>query len=327
MRQTYIATVKNNSIDLDQLRIFLTVVDQKTVTNAAIKLGLSSSGVSQAIKALEKDLGRDLFVRDTRPLRLTETGRLLDHEGRHLLKEADSMRARICSEDQKFRDLRLGIGESAMGTFGPWLLAELQTKFSDITAHTEMTYPLANKVISDEIDVALCAEPLYGDERIERRQAYREDFLLVTSKKFAPITTLADLRRLTYTRPFIGYGKDCADKHPITQLLQGMDIPLTREISVSSSFAIIGLLTLTGGWTIMTPTNLWCGKPFIDQLNITPMPTEHYMTRTMWVIGNAAQTAKIELVAKCVGNVMHKLAEKELDLVLPGLSNHITISN
>lgn len=301
------------------------MVEEQTVTRAALKLGISSSGVSQAIKALEKDLGRDLFVRETRPLRLTETGRLLAHEGRHLLKEADSIRSRICSENQKFRDLRLGIGESAMATLGPWLLSELQTKFSDITAHTEMTYPLANKVISDELDVALCTEPLYGDERIDRHQVYREKFLLITSKKTPEITSLADLRRLSSSRPFIGYGKDCADKHPINQLLQNMDIPMPRELSVSSSFAIVGLVSLTGGWSILTPTNLWCGKNFINELNIQSLPMEHALSRSMWVIGNSNQTAKIRLVSKCVRTVMQNTIIRELNQTLPGLSKYITI--
>ena len=59
---------------LDGLVIFTTVAEEKGFSNAAVKLGVSPSAVSQSIRALEQRLGLVLFNRTTRSVSLTEIG-------------------------------------------------------------------------------------------------------------------------------------------------------------------------------------------------------------------------------------------------------------
>lgn len=60
--------------DLNQITIFVTVVEQKGVRAAAEKLGMAQSSVSRAIVALEARLGTRLFERSARAFRVTEEG-------------------------------------------------------------------------------------------------------------------------------------------------------------------------------------------------------------------------------------------------------------
>jgi DNA-binding transcriptional LysR family regulator len=57
-------------MELRQLRIFEAVVRHRTVTDAAIGLGMAPSSVSEQIRALEKSLGVALFHRTARGMRL-----------------------------------------------------------------------------------------------------------------------------------------------------------------------------------------------------------------------------------------------------------------
>ncbi|MGY2257723.1 LysR substrate-binding domain-containing protein [Pseudomonas sp. SDO55104_S430] len=59
---------------LDGLVTFMTVAEEKGFSNAAIKLGISPSAVSQSIRGLEQRLGLVLFNRTTRSVCLTEIG-------------------------------------------------------------------------------------------------------------------------------------------------------------------------------------------------------------------------------------------------------------
>ncbi|MEC4087280.1 LysR family transcriptional regulator [Pseudoalteromonas rubra] len=66
-----------NGAAFNQLIMFHTIVLEGSITKAAKKLELAPPSVSNALKALEAELGLPLFTRTTRRIELTEAGRLL----------------------------------------------------------------------------------------------------------------------------------------------------------------------------------------------------------------------------------------------------------
>jgi DNA-binding transcriptional LysR family regulator len=62
-------------MELRQLEYFATVAEEANFTRAAARVHISQSGDSAQIKALENELGADLFDRSGRTARLTEAGR------------------------------------------------------------------------------------------------------------------------------------------------------------------------------------------------------------------------------------------------------------
>ncbi len=80
---------------LDQIRVFLAVVDAGSFAGAARRLRRATSVISYAIGNLEAQLGVDVFDRDTtkRP-QLTEAGRALLAEARSIQLGVDRLRAR-----------------------------------------------------------------------------------------------------------------------------------------------------------------------------------------------------------------------------------------
>ncbi|GIF09391.1 LysR family transcriptional regulator [Actinoplanes siamensis] len=61
-------------MDLRQLEYFVAVAETGSFTRAAERVHITQSGVSAQIKALEHELGAELFVRSGRTARLTEAG-------------------------------------------------------------------------------------------------------------------------------------------------------------------------------------------------------------------------------------------------------------
>ena len=75
--------------ELRQLRYFVAVAEESSVTRAARRLNVAQQSLSQQITVLERALGARLFDRDTRGTRLTEIGQLFLPEARAVLDHAE----------------------------------------------------------------------------------------------------------------------------------------------------------------------------------------------------------------------------------------------
>ena len=64
-------------MELRQLEHFVTVAEEQHFTRAAARVHVVQSSLSASIKALERELGEPLFVRDNRRVTLTQAGRAL----------------------------------------------------------------------------------------------------------------------------------------------------------------------------------------------------------------------------------------------------------
>jgi DNA-binding transcriptional LysR family regulator len=77
-------------MELRQLRHFLALASEANFTRAAARENIVQSGLSSSITALERDLGVLLYVRNTRPVRLTAEGEALVPFARYALDAADA---------------------------------------------------------------------------------------------------------------------------------------------------------------------------------------------------------------------------------------------
>ena len=81
---------------LDQLRVFLTVVEVGSFAGAARKLHRATSVVSYTIANMEAQLGVSLFDRESsRKPQLTEAGRTVLSEARTIAHGIDGLRAKV----------------------------------------------------------------------------------------------------------------------------------------------------------------------------------------------------------------------------------------
>lgn len=77
-------------LDLNDLRVWLKVVDVHSFTKAGDILGMPVSSVSARVTRLESELGVQLLERTTRKLRLTEAGETLHDVVKHALESIDT---------------------------------------------------------------------------------------------------------------------------------------------------------------------------------------------------------------------------------------------
>lgn len=80
-------------MELRQLRYFVAVARERNFTRAAQMLNIAQPPLSRQIQLLEEELGVILVLRDSRPVKLTDAGRLFYEQALQILGRMEQLRA------------------------------------------------------------------------------------------------------------------------------------------------------------------------------------------------------------------------------------------
>ncbi len=80
-------------MELRQLRYFVAVARERNITKAAQQLNMAQPPLSRQIQMLEEELGVPLLLRSSRPVKLTEAGRVFYEQALQILGRIDQMKA------------------------------------------------------------------------------------------------------------------------------------------------------------------------------------------------------------------------------------------
>jgi LysR family transcriptional regulator, transcriptional activator of the cysJI operon len=114
-------------VTLANLRLIRDVAQHHSVSKAARLHEISQSAASQAIQELERDLGIELFDRSTRPLSVTEAGKLYVDYCRDVLKRHDELQEALSALKRRISGtVRL----AAIYSVGLSDMSEIESRFS-----------------------------------------------------------------------------------------------------------------------------------------------------------------------------------------------------
>jgi DNA-binding transcriptional LysR family regulator len=129
-------------MEIRRLRYFVAVAEELSFTRAAARLHIAQPPLSIQIKALEQEVGAQLFDRDQRHVFLTQAGKHLLDRARGILASVEAAKAEVrCAALGEVGSLHLGYASSAMFTSSlTWAIKRFQIEFPHVllTLH-EMT--------------------------------------------------------------------------------------------------------------------------------------------------------------------------------------------
>jgi DNA-binding transcriptional LysR family regulator len=145
------------NLTLRQIRYFAAVAELGTISGAARQLSVSQSAVTEAIKALESEVGTKLLARSGRGVSLTHRGQVFQRRAARILEAvADAARA-LADDDALTGELHLGASSLVAGYILSDLLARFRRAFPavDVRAVEDTAEYLEHLLINGELDVAV----------------------------------------------------------------------------------------------------------------------------------------------------------------------------
>ncbi|MFF4895193.1 LysR substrate-binding domain-containing protein [Streptomyces sp. NPDC001068] len=142
--------------DPSQLRTFLAVAQTLSFTQAARRLGLRQSTVSQHVRRLEDAAGRQLFSRDTHSVELTEDGEAMLGFARRILEVHEQAAAFFTGTRVRGR-LRFGASEDFVLTRLPEILEGFRYDHPEIDLEltVELSGTLHEQLAAGKLDLVL----------------------------------------------------------------------------------------------------------------------------------------------------------------------------
>jgi DNA-binding transcriptional LysR family regulator len=151
------------SLNLDQLRAFVEVVERGSFTAAAKELNLTQPAVTHQVQELERRFNVTLVERLGKRAHLTEAGEKLIEHARYLLEEASRTRVDM----RRFADgwlgrVRIGTSMTVLMYLLPPILRQLKTEHPqlEINLKAGLTATTLQMLKTNALDLGLCALPI-----------------------------------------------------------------------------------------------------------------------------------------------------------------------
>lgn len=135
------------------LYYFLTVAKEQNITKAAQSLYITQSALSKQMMELERQLGKQLFIRGKRKLTLTDEGDYLCARAAEILKLIDTTEAALQSSDDILTgEIAIGGGETSVVGFIAQKMAQFHKQYPHVKFHMHSG---DSDVVLDKLDKGL----------------------------------------------------------------------------------------------------------------------------------------------------------------------------
>lgn len=267
-------------MDTRLLKIFCAVAESGSLVAAADKVHLTPSAVSHALKSLETELSCRLFERVGKKMALNHAGEQLLAQVKEPLTTLDAAAEGI-KRLGKWGQTRLRVGAppTVCAKILPGVIAEMRKNQTPLEVRVETgdTPQLLELLHTNKIDLAVGLTPI-NSVGLAMRPIFRDELMFVfdPSHPWANGCTLSpdEIRR----QPFIFYQRASLTGHLVDDFFHRLQIVPAAVMEVASVPAIIELVKLKQGITILAPWNL-TGELANGSLKMRPLSTKPVQRR------------------------------------------------
>ncbi|WP_078311361.1 MULTISPECIES: LysR substrate-binding domain-containing protein [unclassified Mycobacterium] len=234
-------------MELSDITHFLAVAEAGGISHASKQLHTVQSNVSTHIKALEDELGVELFRRHARGVTLTNAGEaFLPYAERitALLREAAQV---VGDEAEPTGTLAIGAMETTAGLRLPGILAAYAADCPrvDFTLTTGTTAELTAMVNDHRLDGGFVCGPIENSSLVTDL-AFVEELVLVTAQRHADSREVFD----TSTRILV-FRNGCAYRDRLHEIFADHDVADPQVLEFGSLEGILGCVAADMGVTLL----------------------------------------------------------------------------
>ncbi|MUL32045.1 HTH-type transcriptional regulator YofA [Bacillus megaterium] len=159
------------------MKAFVSVAELRSISAAAMKLNHLQSNMTAKIKKIEMYYNQELFIRNSKGVKLTKQGEKLYHQFKKILHLWEETENKMKKQDEK---LRIGTMISVGGTEFSSALNKLYNTYPDlaVTLKTGSTEYIENQVLLGQIDVAYTIGSL-NNKKIRYKEVGVEEMVVI----------------------------------------------------------------------------------------------------------------------------------------------------
>lgn len=151
-------------MEIRELRYFLAVASENSITKASELLNITQPGLSKVIMTMEEQLGKKLFVRKNRKIALTEDGILLRKRAQEIIDLVDKTESEFHedSDNEITGDIYIGGGETKGMKFIAKAIKILNEKYPNVHYHlfSGNSDDVTEKLDKGLLDFGILIEPV-----------------------------------------------------------------------------------------------------------------------------------------------------------------------
>lgn len=313
-------------ISLRSLQVLVAVEETGSMTDAAKRLGMSRSAVSQQITNLERSIGTQLLDRSARPILLTPIGLILRKHAHRVLEAMSDARTELMEASlAALAELRLGIIDDLDVSIIPDLIAHLRKQFPSalLSVTSGRSDELVKKLETREADIILTGILPSAKVRHEEFPVLREPFLIVAPP--GVMDEKRELRSQIERVPYIQYNVTMPMGLLTEQQLRRLRIKLNPAASFDASRSVFAMARKAGGWAITTPLCLLDSRYDIGRLNCYRLPFASF-SRTIRLVARSEELGHLPReLAILTRQLLIERLESELANLPDWISHEITL--
>jgi len=311
------------SFDLRSLEAFVAVCEGGSMNDAARKLGVTQSAISQLIKALEAQSGLVLFDRDFRPLRPTAAGRLLLDLAQDLLEHARGVSERLADASRSHQtQVRLGCVDSFGATVGAPLVAAIARSARGVTLWSGLTPGLSAQLQNRELDLAVCTEMAIENPRIAHRLLCTERFIAVVPRRAERDVT--NYRNAVENLPLLRYTRRSVIGQQIERYIRHIGLESPRRMEFDASDPLLSLVGAGVGYAVTTPLCLWQSRLCLDEVDVVNLPQSPLGARSFFLLSREGEWTQLnDEIASLSEQILRKQIMPAIRAAVPGLPEDV----
>src|SRR5215210_6848071 len=234
------------SISIQGLRVFLSILEQGSLSAAGRQMGSSQPAVSNHLHALEKRFGVALLIRGGRA-RATPAGECLANHARRVLEEISDLEEDMVHYSAPHGRLVVGASTTPGEVLVPHVASEFSARYPDVMLDVEIadTEETLNALLEREIEVAVVGREV-DHPRLDSRAIEQDELVSVvaaTDPLAGSDVTPEDLA----DRPFVMREKGSATRQATEEGLATVGIAPRVAMELGSNAAVVGAVAEGAG--------------------------------------------------------------------------------
>ncbi len=255
--------------ELKTLTAFVLVVETGNLTEAAKRLALSQSSVSQILAHLEESLGIQLMDRSVRPMAVTTAGRFFYDRAQGILAAAEMTSLEMRNADFKLlRHVKVALVDSIITAVGKPLIDVIKNRTQNWSVVSGQSHLHSHMLLSKQVDITISDDPLDDFSGLMRHRILREPFVLAVPNDYRGPS---DIESILHKLNLIRYSSITLIGQQIEKYLRRNQLDPISHLQLDNSFAVVSAVASGIGCTITTPLCLFQSGIRQHQVQLLPL--------------------------------------------------------